>query len=1236
MDDIISVHGSDSEELQEEQENVNYVDRKELLEPVVRRVVDALGGPENGVYRPGDEALGCLRDLKRLWRTDDSDDDRTVARLLFATRLLPNDLVPLLLLTAGKGNVEDPLAIACADLATAMTWPIDIAEELREVEDDEDVSRADYTQLTLAHLVYKSALLTPGVIQALFNIILLPISKPSRQRTERESQVVNVVFHLFRNLAFIRDLPADAHRSGDQTQFSTLQSRYIKVLSETHVFDLFLTIAANTGNDPLFNSVNTLVLETFYLLFRSVRPSSLAADQQEQPKENLRKLLAAEDKERRELARNASSRHSRFGTTISVKLNPKKQQKPPEVVDLTVDGDTNSASTQPQGDKSSRPLVLHRQAALTQDSGAMLDATKRIKWRKAFTVDELARQDTLDTGAKSILRGFAGEFVKGCFNPFLASLLKDIKSERAKITEKDHLRLLFVTKWLLDFFLSSRTRALAKGTNQASVADDKGWQLPSVAEVTDRAWIVWVLRRMRESMEDKPKAWTELQAGIECLTQLLLLVDAMLLPSPSAASDANADVAAEDELRDAAEALFQQLVYNGEVLDIALDALRAYKGGTQSLAYLGASVHLAHQLLRMLEKWGKSGGNGVYVRKRKARKRKGKGNGTGVTEEEGVPDVEDVEEGGNESEEAITETMFTFEAFEMKFASPDIARTLLAYLARYRELDASEGLRRVVGLIHRQAVKAKAEGLFFNVSTLSLFKAIHDDQRSLPKDQTSKDLIQLISFILRRFFKALAEEPMLAVEAFFPMNRGHWKQFSSWEPEKRQARALSGSDSDNGGGGAGFPAEVKVKKGYSWSEQIGIVIAALVEEGNRGLVEWIKDVLFLVIRQRRAIVEETDLRDKDNSDGEGEGDEEKGDDGDAEKEATRLAGPSAEAVAKFEDYRVPYIHDEQAQAATKNPRLKLMLELLEFTSQVEEGTGEVQWIVPAKILPAELQSNFNVIDQYLREPLDLAGKKASELLAKKARRRRRRRRALASDEEELPSDEEEPRRRRRAKKEKEEKQYKSAQFIEDSDGEDGEMDAFLEREKALRDRMERVAADSGKGLGTMRATGTKKRRRRNKNGQGGDDKKRGGKRARTADPEDGVVADGDADADVLAIESSASNSDDDGAEPDAADDVLDALRRSKSPERPTARAKGKAKAASPPRPKPRPRPRLRLSKKSAAPTSDEDMTLDEAAPNSFVKPASKSSQQDNDSPPGSPIPERTSRRRVVVISDDEE
>lgn len=99
--------------------------------------------------------------------------------------------------------------------------------------------------------------------------------------------------------------------------------------------------------------------------------------------------------------------------------------------------------------------------------------------------------------------------------------------------------------------------------------------------------------------------------------------------------------------------------------------------------------------------------------------------------------------------------------------------------------------------------------------------------------------MSLVNFLLRRFFKALEEEPFLAVEAFFPKNRGHWKQYSSWEPEKK------GKDKTDGRGGAAgkaLPAEVVVKKGFSATDQIGIAVAALVDSGRVDLVKWTLEV----------------------------------------------------------------------------------------------------------------------------------------------------------------------------------------------------------------------------------------------------------------------------------------------------------------------------------------------------------------------------------------------------------
>ena len=283
------------------------------------------------------------------------------------------------------------------------------------------------------------------------------------------------------------------------------QSNLIIQMSEHLVLELLLTIASNALDDSFLNQWNCLILEMFYLLFRAVKPSSLAENQATQPHRDLVRLLETEERSKREERKKwTSSRHSRFGTTIAMKSKVNDEEK----------------------------VILHKQAAVGKSAVEVLDRGKKTLTKRAKMRDALGSTTVLTVEAKAILQGVAKDFIISCFNracllynrvqvvdsctAFLASLLKDIRSERPKVTEKDNLRLLFVTKWFIDFFLCTRTRNSQLG---ASREDEMEFAL--VVEVIQRSWAGWVIRRMREAWEDRPKQWTELQAGIECLTQLV-------------------------------------------------------------------------------------------------------------------------------------------------------------------------------------------------------------------------------------------------------------------------------------------------------------------------------------------------------------------------------------------------------------------------------------------------------------------------------------------------------------------------------------------------------------------------------------------------------------------------------------------------------------------------------------------------------------------------------------------
>jgi len=159
-------------------------------------------------------------------------------------------------------------------------------------------------------------------------------------------------------------------------------------------------------------------------------------------------------------------------------------------------------------------------------------------------------------------------------------------------------------------------------------------------------------------------------------------------------------------------------------------------------------------------------------------------------------------------------------------------------------------------------------------------------------------------------------------------------------------------------------------------------------------------------------------------------------------------------------------------------------------------TDELEWYIPAGINLPDLQLPLAVIEQFEKSPLDLNGKRASQLLQKRRRRRRRRRQPSNSDSDSEGGNNSDSDAPRKGKSARERETYKSAQFIEDSEGEyERDIDAFFAREAELRKRTalsaasvlvaDASAAAAADGqqeqwhrhLGTMRATGTKKRRR---------------------------------------------------------------------------------------------------------------------------------------------------------------
>ncbi|KAK4685899.1 replication fork protection complex subunit TIMELESS/Tof1/Swi1, partial [Tremellales sp. Uapishka_1] len=1012
-----------------EEEQEEY-DRYDIFMPAVQLLVNAIGGYEEmetspgkveTIYRPGDSVVAVLKDLKKLWRKDDSDDERTVARCMAKAGLM-KELISLLVECTDRGEWGRKVALISCDLIAALTWPIDVQQELKEMQDEPGMV-TDYASLLRAQLEYKAMILQSNApLRCLLALMLPSLAKP--RKDERDEKIVSLGLHIVRNLLAIKDAVASETTSGEQEELSQLQSTLIVQLNGLTYFQLLLTLASCADKSDL-NQYNVLVLDILHLIFRSVKAKNLGQDQVRAPVENLKKLLDLETRKKTLHSRSSTSRHSRFGTTVSVKAGNQK-------------------------------VILHKQNAIKIETGKILDDFKRKRMGKvkkvvsAFSLlqldgihasqDELAQPVDLSPEAMKVLQGLGKTFILSCFNTFFATILKDIRMERSKIRPTDSIRTMVLARFFIEYLLILRSKE--------ENPDTSALQLGLVAEMAELESVRWVVTRMKIAMEDKPPAWTELQACIDCFSHVLLLIDAM-------------STSPDEEDVEVAEILQNQLYYNGDILESSLDVISKYKD--QSIAYLDSVVHFAFVLLRMLEKYSKNK-SFMFVRKKRAARTRRKKAADNPANSNPVPEEYVDEEGDAEPDRdapSYAEHAFTFTNFERRFAQEHVVNTLLTYLGRYREFEEADQLKRIVGLMHRQVVKSQAEGLYFRVTALHLFRQILDEQQSLPKGDAQKDLVQLINFILRKFFKKASEDPFLIVEALAPKSRGRWKELSSY-------RSDEGSDEEIGVGAKksakdkSMELEFKKNKKLSWSQQMGVVVSLLVQDSHEDWIHWVIESMEIALAARTEVVLAVDGSPGDHV---GQDEDERG--------LRDFSGPSNLAVEKFERHDLETDNEERKAAMAKNPHLRLMLKLLAFDMTNPDSPETQTWFLPSFIIPPAIATSIGALQQFLSAPVDLDGADPKSLI-RKARPQRRRRGSLELSDEEVNAP------KVRQKKKAETQIYKSAAFIEDSDDDEEKDRLFFEKEARQRLLNEEMAKKNG---GVMQSTGTKRKRKGN-GGQG--------------------------------------------------------------------------------------------------------------------------------------------------------
>ncbi|KAI5301784.1 Topoisomerase 1-associated factor 1, partial [Ascosphaera pollenicola] len=785
------------------------VQENHVVHPEVRAyiysLVTALGGAglsETGQYVLGDDALAVLRDIRKWLKFYDERMNRMdVARCLAEAALVNNDLVPILAQWGGKAQGSkhhSRITLACLELLVPLTWPLQTSAEMT-------VNHARHTPyLQQAQITYKWSILsctTAPILRAIIRIALPSISTDAANRSSRDEGILKLMLYFFRNIAII-----DNYQDDGEGQIS--RSATITAFQEQDVFALILIMCSNI--DSQFAHQDIVILDVIFHLLKGIDPRKVfndTAQRHQQHTHELEDLLKQEADINRSYARNAPTRHGRFGTMIWVKRDEAKVS--------TVSGQD--------------VLRDNRATLLKMDESKKFNRPRGRKPKEDVSINNFTRPCKLTSEATEHLRTFVEEFIDSSFNPLFIHVRRAIEREADRVVNYTKCQYFYLIAWFLQAERLRRARqreAHQQSKDQWRQIDPDSFAI--VAGVLDQETFIALHRHMRESLERKD--WRDVNATVRCFSQILLTVQDMAM-SPL------------EEDQEIAENIQNRIFYEEETHDRVLRITREYKD--QGFHYLDACTELSHVFLKMLERYSKTNVH-MQVRSRRARRRKKqkqqkRNDSTNDDGEADQAELDSEEEEAAEAQALIVERSFDFKRFAVRFTTQKSVDTFVTFLSYYRELD-SDQLKRAHRFFYRVAFKQELAILLFRVDIIALFYKMIKGPQGLDSNHSDfTEWEELIRHVLRKMTKRLKQRPELFVELLFSkinstlyvLENGSEKPAIKTQP--REAAEL----------------EVKPGAASDAGTMLGIVISALLLDDKKAEIEWLARTLQSAIEQRK-------------------------------------------------------------------------------------------------------------------------------------------------------------------------------------------------------------------------------------------------------------------------------------------------------------------------------------------------------------------------------------------------
>lgn len=812
----------------------------QILKARIALLATAIGGPDHSSevdpppYVIGDDCLACLKDLKRWFKlVDDKQSRWDVAAAAAQYNILTEDLLPILInwdkahcdaIKKAKkkgGTPEDYLgnksyhhkiALNALQLMVLMTWPLILTDQSTQNQ------VAHYSELKKSQVKYKKAILSVEngrVLRSAIRLAVEVIKTEKRLRTPKDNVVLRLVLNFFRNIVAIEpsDLTISSKKSLSKGINSTDMlppsvsrddislSAVVGAFQTNKVFKFLLTLSSSINQEFDAAFINVPLLELIFFLIKNASHStffpaggkiSSKPNQkneglgQTQVGSELSRLLKKEREMKKTVVRNTSTRHSRFGSLLSIQTSEHQR--------LTVSGGQNILD----GDFALQKMDSRKK---WNKRSVMKDEHVEGLASNFLNFNEEARY--WDNATALVLKEFVDDFIEVGFNSLLRSVTDYFTTEEDKMVVVHQIQYLLFYSWFLKY------QRLAKQS------DPKLNFQPVMFALRDTACIL-VSQILRKAVEQK--VWAVVHAGMIAFNEIMSTL---------------ATMGPEDE--DIAQYVKGQILQEER---IKLLSSLPRTASNHSTSYIRSCVSLVHTLLRMLESDSIESKESQESNKN-AKDRDGTFSlieAERIAEEEGI----EIEDALEIMEQRFRKASLDYNKVQRAFSVETTVKTYISFLQRFRDLEDGD-IKKAIQFLYRVFAGVKEESLLYRIDFMILLKDLLGPTGLSMASRSRKHVVKFADFYMARFKERLKASPSWFVSILFPTihdrEAGHYQKYGEKLMANQNQIVLPSSKFIEAEELIGLSASALL------DFKFGVLVSSLIDNEKRECVEALKQAL---------------------------------------------------------------------------------------------------------------------------------------------------------------------------------------------------------------------------------------------------------------------------------------------------------------------------------------------------------------------------------------------------------